>query len=333
MKTNKSIKNIFRFAPLLKLVFASSLIIVPIIKAAAMPKNSGDKNSTEDFKIALEHEASKVLNQLEQTSTENFLNIQDLQIEAKKITNINKFKKDFNDFINKVKANPNSNLETLAKTTLAARGIDFDKIKKQYQAKTKFLTTSFSSAVIMPRRKSMWGVPLPWDPKKVSFQRIPAEGIPQDDSSFKQFSAGIWKAHVKTATFAAISFGLAVAYGIALNFIAAVSAGAAGATLTYLSTKYRQLYDELEKAAFDIRNKFDNPLANETQIVGIIGSVNKWARGVLSLASSLKKMQMTVRPILLTSSAISKIGVVVSLIDLTQGLISELLDRLVVITK
>ncbi|WP_337896248.1 hypothetical protein [Mesomycoplasma ovipneumoniae] len=52
---------------------------------------------------------------------------------------------------------------------------------------------------------------------------------------------------------------------------------------------------------------------------------------VLTLANSVRKIQTTVRPALLASSVLSNAGAIISLIDLTQGLISELIDRLVII--
>ncbi|MDW2830013.1 hypothetical protein [Mesomycoplasma ovipneumoniae] len=51
----------------------------------------------------------------------------------------------------------------------------------------------------------------------------------------------------------------------------------------------------------------------------------------MTLANSVRKAQTTVRPALLASSVLSNAGAIISLIDLTQGLISELIDRLVII--
>ncbi|MCP9306960.1 hypothetical protein [Mesomycoplasma ovipneumoniae] len=332
---NKKIKKIFGLRPWTNLIFASLLISVPVISVISQ-KNWFQKDSTslsynEEFNNFLDSEANNVISQLEQNSTVNFLNVQDVEQEARKIRNLGRFKKDFNNFINKVKANPRADLERLAKDTLAKKGINFDKLKKQYQHKVKMPSVSFEYKYKPQFRRAMGNVPFPWDPRQISFRRVPTSGIPQNDESYNRYSAGVWRSHVKTASFAAINFGLAVAYGFALNFVAAVSAGAAGSMLSYLSAKYKELYDQLQKAPFDIRDKIKGQMASQANAIGIAGSVNKWLRGVLTLANSVRKAQTTVRPALLASSVLSNAGAIISLIDLTQGLISELIDRLVII--
>lgn len=331
---NKNIKKIFGLSPLTNLIFASLLISVPLISVISQ-KNWLQKDSTsltynEEFNKFLDSEANNVISQLEQNSSINFLNVQDVELEARKIGNLGRFKKVFNNFINKVKANPRANLEKLARDTLATQGINFDQLKKQYQHKVKMPSVTFAYKYKPQNRRSM-GTPFPWDPRKLSFRRIPASGIPQNNDSYNRYSAGVWRSHVKTASFAAINFALAVAYGFALNFVAAVSAGAAGSMLTYLSAKYKEFYDQLQKAPFDIRDKIKEQIASHGNTIGIVGSVNKWLRGVLTLAKNVKKIETTVRPALLASTVLSNAGAIISLIDLTQGLISELIDRLVII--
>ncbi|MDW2926322.1 hypothetical protein R7X45_01765 [Mesomycoplasma ovipneumoniae] len=332
---NKNIKKIIGLSPLTNLTFASLLISVPVISVISL-KNWHQKDSTslaynEEFNNFLDTEANNVISQLEQNSSVNFLNVQDVDQEARKIGNLGRFKKDFNNFINKVKANPRANLEKLAKDTLATKGINYDQLKKQYQRKVKMPSVTFSYKYKPQNRWSMGNVPFPWDPRKISFRRVPASGVPQNNDTYNRYSAGVWRSHVKTASFAAINFGLAVAYGFALNFVAAVSAGAAGSMLSYLSAKYKELYDQLQKAPFDISDKIKGQMASHANAIGIAGSVNKWLRGVLTLANSVRKIQTTVRPALLASSVLSNAGAIISLIDLTQGLISELIDRLVII--
>ncbi|WP_337899062.1 hypothetical protein [Mesomycoplasma ovipneumoniae] len=138
---NKNIKKIIGLSSLTNLTFASLLISVPLISVISQ-KNWHQKDSTslaynEEFNNFLDSEANNIISQLEQNSSVNFLNVQDVDQEARKIGNLGRFKKDFNNFINKVKANPRANLEKLAKDTLATKGINYDQLKNNINTKSK----------------------------------------------------------------------------------------------------------------------------------------------------------------------------------------------------
>lgn len=340
----KTIKNIFKLTNVTNFAFATLLISSPLITAVA-PSNykiSNNFKSTapdfaKEFKSTLEEEAKNTLENLESYESENFANFSGGQSEVTRLKNSSKFKSDFNNFIDKVKENPNLDLEKLAKSTLATKGIDFDKIKKQYDAKikssiasptaTNFQSRSLTFTEIITNNGPFGNLNLPWDPQKVSAQyiRIPD---PKKDPLVKGFLDKLWASHVKSAVFAAINFGLAVAYGFTFNFVAAVSAGSSGGMLTYLAVEYKQAYNKLNQSTVDISNQVQNNLSSTNQVLGIIGSINKWVRSVLTIIGTVRRIQATVRPALVAASWASKVEIVIALIDVTQTLVSELTDRL-----
>ncbi|MBG0730791.1 hypothetical protein [Mycoplasma sp. 'Moose RK'] len=175
------------------------------------------------FVKKLKSESLKVISALKQKNVKSFSSTSDSSKEQ--IKDFSKFEKDFQDFIDEVSQNLNLNLKKLAKEKLVKKGVPADKIEQIFATKSlKNSKIKNQNSIIKPQ----------------TFSSKSASSL-----KMEEFANKLWDQHVSSAAFAAINYGLAIAYGSAWMFGSAAASTVAGGILTYLSIEYKNTYNAL----------------------------------------------------------------------------------------
>ncbi|WP_341492875.1 hypothetical protein [Mesomycoplasma ovipneumoniae] len=204
--------------------FATAVTLPFLILSINQKTVKNDKNISETtFSKTLKSESLKVISALKQKNAESFSSTNE-NTEAQ-IKDFSKFEKDFQDFIDEVSQNPNLNLEKIAKEKLLKKGVTVDNIEKIFASKNS-------------KNNKIQNQDLLVKPQSFSSKSTP-------NLKMKEFADKLWQQHVFNAAFAAINYGLAVAYGVIWMWGSAFASTIAGGVSTYLSVLYKDAYNSL----------------------------------------------------------------------------------------
>ncbi|WP_337898670.1 hypothetical protein [Mesomycoplasma ovipneumoniae] len=204
--------------------FATAVTLPFLILSINEKTVKNDKNISETtFSKTLKSESLKVISALKQKNAESFSSTNE-NTEAQ-IKDFSKFEKDFQDYIDEVAENPNLNFEKIAKEKLLKKGVTADNIEKIFASKNS-------------KNNKIQNQELFIKPQSFSSKSTP-------NLKMKEFANKLWNQHVSNAAFAAINYGLAVAYGVILMWWSALASAAAGTASTMLSVEYKNTYNSL----------------------------------------------------------------------------------------
>ncbi|MDW2860873.1 hypothetical protein [Mesomycoplasma ovipneumoniae] len=204
--------------------FATAVTLPFLILSINQKTIKNDKNISETtFSKTLKSESLKVISALKQKNAESFSSTNE-NTEAR-INDFSKFEKDFQDYIDEVSENPNLNFEKIAKEKLLKKGVTADNIEKIFASQNS-------------KNNKIQNQDLLVKPQSFSSRNTP-------NLKMKEFANKLWNQHVSNAAFAAINYGLAVAYGVIWLWWSALASAAAGAVSTTLSVLYKDAYNSL----------------------------------------------------------------------------------------
>ncbi|WP_434337077.1 hypothetical protein [Mesomycoplasma conjunctivae] len=306
MKKSKLIIN-------LSLSIAAIVGISTLTFVASNKTNVNTKTNTKyqsEFKSILQEESQKILKSLKQDSVQSFSSNQSDEFKPA-IKDLNKFEKNYNQFINKLFENPDLDPKQLAKQTLESQGISQSLINKILN----------SNPGDIPARESS-------SSKSFSIKEF-SSFEENKNLTFGELANKLWKQHVLNASFAAINFGLAIAYTASFNFVSAIASGTAGGLLTTLSVKYKEMYNELvnSKNWNNLKNysigtiqNISNIWSDTTLILSFTGVINK----IDNLIKQVKPIKTLLKGVSWLSSPISGI---INFIDGIQNILSLIIDK------
>ncbi|UVO14974.1 hypothetical protein KW512_02105 [Mesomycoplasma ovipneumoniae] len=204
--------------------FATAVTLPFLILSINEKTVKNHKNISETtFSKTLKSESLKIISALKQKNAESFSSTNENTEEH--IKDFPKFEKDFQDFIDEVSQNPNLNLEKIAKEKLLKKGVTADNIEKIFASKNS-------------KNDKIQNQDLLVKPQSFSSKSAP-------NLKMKEFANKLWNQHVSNAAFAAINYGLAVAYGVIWMWGSAFASTIAGSVSTALSVLYKDAYNSL----------------------------------------------------------------------------------------
>lgn len=255
------------------------------------------------FKHTLKSESSKVIAELRQSNVKSFSAT--APNSKPYIKDFSKFEKDFQQFIDKISQNPDLDAKKLAKEMLEKKGVPSNKIKEIFD---------YQPSNSQPKANKITNL----EPQ--TFSNNSPNSMTMED-----FANKLWKEHVTSASFAAINFGLAVAYGFAFMFAQAGASTAAGSVLTWLSVEYKQAYNSL------VYDKNWSAIKTKLYVTGLkIGSMELSLETILNARSAIKKIksaQSTTKATLITASLVApQVKIALVWLDVLQSFVSLIME-------